>query len=65
MANTAPQPLATPSQVAEWLQESEGYLAKLRSAGTGPAFIKTGRKVRYAWKDVHDWCTSNRATKTR
>ncbi|NQX26841.1 DNA-binding protein [Microbacteriaceae bacterium VKM Ac-2854] len=54
-----PQPLATPEDVAEWLQVTVAYLAKLRHAKKGPRWTKVGRSVRYAWGDVHRWCTEN------
>jgi hypothetical protein len=58
---TAPAPLATPEQVAAWLQKPETYLARLRSNGTGPKFIKRGRTIRYAWADVHTWANEGRS----
>lgn len=61
---SAPQPLATPVQVAEWLQITPERLSKLRKTGRGPRFIKLGREVRYAWRDVHEWCAVNRADRT-
>lgn len=61
---TAPQPLATPEQVAAWLQKDPAYLAKLRKTGRGPHFIKIGRDVRYAWRDVHAWCDRHRHERT-
>lgn len=57
-------PLATPAQVAEWLQIDTEKLSKLRISGTGPTFIKIGREVRYAWLDVHKWCDQNRRNST-
>lgn len=57
---TAPRGLATPEQVAEWLQISADHLAYLRKHRRGPKSIKVGRAVRYAWVDVHAWCTANR-----
>jgi hypothetical protein len=63
MTDKPKQPLATPAEVAEWLQLSQDQLAKLRSAGTGPTFIKLTRtEIRYAWLDVHKWADSLRRT---
>lgn len=56
--------LATPAEVAEWLQVSTERLSKLRKTGRGPKFIKLGREVRYAWGDVHSWCAGNRTERT-
>ena len=53
--------LATPDQVAEWLQVPAERLSKMRKHGKGPSYIKVGRTVRYAWLDVHRWCEVNRA----
>lgn len=61
MANNT---LATPDEVAAWLQVTTERLAKLRKTGRGPHFIKIGREVRYAWKDVHAWCLQTRTTST-
>lgn len=52
--------LATPIQVAEWLQITPARLAYLRKMNRGPRSIKVGRDVRYAWQDVHAWCAANR-----
>ena len=58
------KPLATPDEVAEWLQVPVERLSKLRKTGGGPVYIKVGRSVRYAWIDVHRWCDGNRTTAT-
>lgn len=50
-----PPQLLTPEDVAEWLNTSTGYLAKLRSQGGGPPFTKFGRKVRYHPNAVARW----------
>ncbi|WP_104136594.1 AlpA family transcriptional regulator [Cryobacterium sp. Y62] len=60
----AKMPLATPAEVAEWLQVTVDRLSKMRKAGKGPNYIKVGRTVRYAWLDVHRWCEGNRAAPT-
>jgi hypothetical protein len=57
-------PLATPAQLAEWLQLDTDALSKLRISGKGPKFIKIGREVRYAWADVHAWCDALRKGST-
>lgn len=64
MSVQAVKPLATPDEVAEWLQVPVERLSKLRKTGKGPTFIKVGRTVRYAWLDVHRWCDGNRAPST-
>jgi len=54
------KPLATPKEVAEYLQRDEQTLANWRCAGTGPDYIKTGktRAIRYRWDDVETWLTA-------
>lgn len=57
--------LATPEQVAEWLQVTTDRLKAWRKKpGKGPAFVKVGGSIRYAWSDVHSWCSANRANST-
>jgi hypothetical protein len=62
---TKPRPLATPEAVAEYLGTSTNRLAKWRSAGRGPAYIKEGRTIRYAWASVHAWCEARLEGGTR
>lgn len=64
MSTEKPRPLAKPEDVAEWLQVTTERLSKLRKTNRGPRFIKVGRDVRYAWKDVHEWAAGNRAAGT-
>jgi predicted DNA-binding transcriptional regulator AlpA len=56
--------LATPSEVAEYLRSSAAALAQLRYMGTGPRFIKVGRRVLYRWSDVSDWLDLNTMQRT-
>lgn len=55
---------ATPGEVAEYLGTSVAALAQHRYRGTGPAFIKAGRKVLYRWSAVEDWLNANTHTIT-
>lgn len=43
---------------------SRSGLAKWRAAGTGPAYVKLGRAVRYCRSDVDAWLASRRRTAT-
>lgn len=61
MTTPAPQKLAQPAEVAAWLQIPEERLKKMRQRGEGPAYIKIGRSIRYAWLDVHKWADAQRA----
>ncbi|GEO93844.1 helix-turn-helix transcriptional regulator [Kocuria flava] len=60
-----PEPLATPEEVAAYLGRSVQALAQLRFTGTGPAFLKTGRLIRYQWAAVEAWARQNTANSTR
>jgi predicted DNA-binding transcriptional regulator AlpA len=46
--NASPDALLTEQEAALELNCSESFLAKSRMRGTGPAFIKIGRAVRYS-----------------
>lgn len=45
----------TPDQVAERYQVSEATLKEWRYKGTGPAYVRLGRHVRYPAKDIEEW----------
>lgn len=53
--------LATPEEVAEWLQVPVDRLKRWRKERRGPAYMRVGRDVRYAWADVHRWCLASRS----
>lgn len=54
--SAAPEQLATPEQVADYLQIPVKTLAEWRSRGIGPNYKKPGgRHVRYNWVDVQEW----------
>lgn len=52
--------LATPAEVAEYRRVTPASLAQERHLGRGPAYIKTGRTIRYRWEDVHAFLASAR-----
>lgn len=56
--------LATPKQVAAYLHTSEGSLAQQRYKGTGPRFIRVGRRILYRWDDVHAYIEAHLMTRT-
>lgn len=56
--------LATPAEVAEFLHISEPSLAQDRYRGTGPRFIKHGRRVLYRWVDVESYLEQNTTSRT-
>lgn len=47
--------LATPQEVADYLQKPLRTLERWRYQGTGPRFSTVGRGVRYRWADVEKW----------
>jgi excisionase family DNA binding protein len=51
--------LATPAEVADYLQVKEGTLAEWRYRKVGPSYIKVGHYVRYRRADVEAWLTAN------
>lgn len=60
---TAPK-LMTAPELAAFLQVDTERLYEMRAKGTGPAFVKIGRDVRYAWPDVLAWLRSRTYTST-
>lgn len=56
--------LGTPSEVAKVLHTSIESLAQRRYLGTGPQFVKLGRRVFYKWRDVHAWIDANTLQRT-
>ena len=55
-----PTGIALPPQVASYLKTNPNRLARLRSEGKGPAFMRLGRSIRYRWEDVHAFVEGNR-----
>lgn len=55
-------PLYAPPTVAEHLGLSVQALALMRHEGTGPAYVKLGRRVRYRMSDVEAWLDANTVT---
>jgi hypothetical protein len=51
--------IALPDQVAWYLRSYPNRLARMRSEGKGPAYIKLGKSVRYRWEDVHRFVEAN------
>jgi predicted DNA-binding transcriptional regulator AlpA len=51
-------------QVVDLTGLSRSSLAKKRCDGSGPAFFKIGRSVKYATSDVEAWILSRRRTST-
>ncbi|NKZ77517.1 DNA-binding protein [Rhodococcus hoagii] len=47
--------LAVPQEVAAYLRTTPARLAQLRYMGSGPRFVRDGRRVLYRWVDIHAW----------
>lgn len=47
--------LATPKEVAKYLNLAELTLTSWRNKGIGPRHARVGRHVRYSWQDVAAW----------
>lgn len=56
--------IALPREVAALLDTSEAGLAQMRFRGTGPRFIKRGRRVLYRWSDVREYLDANTFQRT-
>ena len=56
--------LLTQKRLAERLNQSERTLERWRVEGTGPVYVKAGRKVLYIQQDVEDWLLATRRQST-
>lgn len=52
-------PLATAEEAAEFLRTTTQRLAQDRYLGTGPRFVKHGRRVLYRWEDLNAYVEAN------
>lgn len=52
---TARRPMATPEQVAEYLQVPLNTVYDWRRRRTGPKASKVGVHLRYRWEDIDAW----------
>lgn len=50
----------TAKQAAHYLNSSTSTLAKRRLNGTGPAFVRIGRAIRYPKADLDAWMDASR-----
>ncbi len=57
-------PLLTQGRLSEHIDVSERTLERWRVDGSGPAFVKAGRKVLYRTVDVDDWLAASRRKST-
>ena len=56
--------LLTQKRLSDLIDVSERSLERWRVEGTGPAFVKAGRKVLYRPDDVDDWLIASRRKST-
>ena len=56
--------LLTSEQLADYLNTSTQRLAVHRVKGTGPRFVKEGRRVLYRRTDVEAWLDANTRERT-
>lgn len=54
--------LLTPQQVADYRGTTVAVLAQERHKGTGPKFIRDGRRIRYRASDIRDYLDANTET---
>jgi excisionase family DNA binding protein len=50
-----------PEETAEYLGVTVNALAKMRWDGSGPPYVKIGRRVRYRRSDVDAWLDARRS----
>ncbi|WP_069162054.1 hypothetical protein [Nocardia altamirensis] len=55
---------ATPEQLAQRWHTTPASLAQDRYRGTGPKFLKRGRRVLYPWSEVLEWEQRNTLSRT-
>jgi predicted DNA-binding transcriptional regulator AlpA len=54
----------TQKEVAAHLRLSERTLERHRVCGTGPRFVKLGRRIVYRRRDVEDWAAAHTVSST-
>ena len=57
--------MATPAEVADYLQVPVKTLYQWRYQGEGPRAYRVGRHLRYRWEDVEAWLASIAGERTR
>ena len=56
--------MATPADVADYLQVPVKTLYQWRYQGKGPRAYRVGRHLRYRWEDVEAWLASRAGERT-
>lgn len=57
-------PLATAEEAADFLRTTPKRMAQDRWNGTGPRFVKHGRRVLYRWDDLRTYVDANTFQRT-
>lgn len=57
-------PLYVPEEAASLLKSNAQTLERWRSTGTGPPFVKVGRRVAYRLSDLENWLVEQRRRHT-
>lgn len=53
------RPPALPPEAAAFLRTTTQTLANMRYRGTGPRFVKSGRRILYRWEDLDAYVQEN------
>jgi excisionase family DNA binding protein len=56
--------MLTTHEASDYLRLSRRTLERLRVEGTGPKFVKMGRRVRYIKSNLDDWIASRLVAST-
>ena len=59
-----PEKIVSTEEVAAYLGLAPITLAKMRTTGGGPRYLKLGRAVRYRMADVQQWALEQRHSHT-
>ena len=65
MHNQHPDYLGTTEESAPYVGHTERTLVRWRNQGTGPSYIRIGRKIRYRKRDLDAWIETNRVVPVR
>ena len=58
------RPFLNTAEAAAWLRLTKNTLEKMRVQGTGPAYRKHGRYVRYHIEDLVEWSHASKRRST-
>ncbi len=61
---STPGAYATPEQLADRWHTTQESLAQDRYRGTGPKFLKRGRRILYQWAEILEWEAAHTISRT-